>query len=238
MSRYTTGELARLGNVTVRTVQYYDTRGLLTPSELTEGGRRVYTDDDLKKLKTICFLRALGLSIDSIANLLTDDNAGSVIGILLEQQSRLLRDEIAERKEKLLAIEQLMQELKSLPQFSVEAIGDVAFTMKQHNQLRKVHMTMVAIGIFMDILQIASLLLWIFGGIWWPFAVCLPIVILCGILLTRLYYNKTAYICPQCHEVFRPKRMQFLFSAHTPRTRKLTCTGCGHEGFCVETYNE
>ena len=39
MSKYTTGELAKLCGVTVRTVQYYDTRGILIPSELSEGGR-------------------------------------------------------------------------------------------------------------------------------------------------------------------------------------------------------
>ena len=42
MPKYTTGEIARLCGVTVRTVQYYDSRGILTPSELTDGGRRLY----------------------------------------------------------------------------------------------------------------------------------------------------------------------------------------------------
>ena len=37
MSKYTTGEVAKLCGVTVRTVQYYDTRGILAPSELSEG---------------------------------------------------------------------------------------------------------------------------------------------------------------------------------------------------------
>ncbi|MCF0233183.1 MAG: MerR family transcriptional regulator, partial [Enterococcus sp.] len=54
---YSTGELAKLANVSVRTVQYYDKRGILKPSDVTEGGRRIYTDSDLDKLKTICFLR-------------------------------------------------------------------------------------------------------------------------------------------------------------------------------------
>lgn len=45
MSKYTTGEIAKLCGVSVRTVQYYDTRGILTPSELTEGGRRLYSED-------------------------------------------------------------------------------------------------------------------------------------------------------------------------------------------------
>ncbi|MFQ7110763.1 MAG: MerR family DNA-binding transcriptional regulator [Anaerovoracaceae bacterium] len=38
MSKYTTGEIAKLCGVSVRTVQYYDTRNILTPSELKENG--------------------------------------------------------------------------------------------------------------------------------------------------------------------------------------------------------
>ena len=34
MSKYTTGEMAKLCNVTVRAVQFYDTKGLLIPSDL------------------------------------------------------------------------------------------------------------------------------------------------------------------------------------------------------------
>ena len=51
MSKYTTGEMAKLCDVSVRTVQYYDSRKLLVPSELSEGGRRLYSEDDLRKLK-------------------------------------------------------------------------------------------------------------------------------------------------------------------------------------------
>ena len=51
MSHYTTGEIAKLCGVTIRTVQYYDSRGILVPSELSEGGRRLYSENDLKKMK-------------------------------------------------------------------------------------------------------------------------------------------------------------------------------------------
>ena len=50
MSKYTTGEIAKLCGVSVRTVQYYDERGILIPSELSEGGRRLYSEDDYKKI--------------------------------------------------------------------------------------------------------------------------------------------------------------------------------------------
>ena len=91
MSKYTTGEIAKLCGVSVRTVQYYDTRGILTPSELSEGGRRLYSEDDFKRMKIICFLRDAGISINSIGELLSEDDPGSVIAVLLEQQEQLLR---------------------------------------------------------------------------------------------------------------------------------------------------
>ena len=48
---YSTGEIAKLCGITVRTVQYYDQRGLLIPTELSEGGRRMYTSEDVEKLR-------------------------------------------------------------------------------------------------------------------------------------------------------------------------------------------
>ena len=77
MSKYTTRELAKLCSVTVRTVQYYDTRGILIPSELSEGGRRLYSDDDLRRMKIICFLRqykkkATGIMIIRIIVMISD----------------------------------------------------------------------------------------------------------------------------------------------------------------------
>ena len=79
MSKFTTGEMAKLCGVTVRTVQYYDTRGILVPGELSEGGRRLYSEDDVKRMKIICFLRELGLSaammfVPTIGVLLSDNS--------------------------------------------------------------------------------------------------------------------------------------------------------------------
>ena len=52
----------------------------------------------------------------------------------------------------------------------------------------------------------------------------------------RYYHRKVAYICPQCHSIFRPGMKEFTFASHTLRTRRLTCTCCGHKGFCIETW--
>ncbi len=238
MSKYTTGEAAKLCGVTVRTVQYYDTRGILAPSELTEGGRRVYSEQDLKRLRIICFLRDLGLSINAISQILSEEDPGSVISLLLEQQKNSLKAEIGEKQEKLDRLETLLHELKSVQNLSVESIGDAAYTMTNKKKLRKIHRMLFLAAIPLSVLQWASIILWIVRGIWWLFAAWAVIAIPWGVVLSRYYFKKVAYICPQCHAVFRPSFKEAFFAAHTPATRKLTCTSCGHHGFCVEVAAE
>ena len=121
MSKYTTGEIAKLCGVSVRTVQYYDSRNILIPSELSEGGRRLYSEQDLKRMKIICFLRDAGISINSIGELLSEDNPGSVISVLLEQQEQLLQEEVSERKAKLEMIDGIRRELKSIDALPVRS---------------------------------------------------------------------------------------------------------------------
>ena len=234
MSNYTTGEAAKRCGVSVRTIQYYDTRGIVSPSQLTEGGRRLYSEENLKALQTVCFLRSLGLGLEAIRQLMEDDNSQQVISLLLERRAAELRQELEERRQQLDTLNQLMAAGKQFPNLSPETIGDIAFAMKRRKQLRKLHLTLLLMGILMDLLQIGTVLLWIFRHTWIPFVCCLPWVLALGVGLTALYYRGTAYLCPQCHRVFRPGLREFLFSAHTPSTRKLTCPHCGHRGFFVE----
>lgn len=234
MSNYTTGEAAKRCGVSVRTIQYYDTRGIVSPSQLTEGGRRLYSEENLRALQTVCFLRSLGLGLEAIRQLMADDNSQQVISLLLERRASELRQEIEEHRQQLDTLNQLLAAGRQFPSLSPETIGDIAFAMKRNKQLRKLHLTLLLIGLFMDALQIGAVLLWIFRHTWIPFVCCLPCVLALGVGLTALYYRGTAYLCPQCHRVFRPALREFLFSAHTPSTRKLTCPHCGHLGFCVE----
>ena len=238
MSKYTTGEIAKLCGVSVRTVQYYDTRGILVPTELTEGGRRLYSEDDLKRMKIICFLRDLGLPIDSISQILSEDDPGSVIVLLLEQQEQALKEEIGERQKKLDKLEALRRELKSVEKVSVESIGDIAYTMTNKKKLRKIHMTMLVTGLPIAVFQWTSIVLWITKGLWWLFALWATIAVPWAILISRYYFRSVSYLCPQCHTVFRPTFKEAFFARHTPATRKLTCTSCGHHGFCVEVARE
>lgn len=236
MSNYTTGELARLCGVSVRTVQYYDTRGVLSPTELSEGGRRIYTDEDLKKMRSVCFLRELGIPLGRIADIMREENAEEVIGAILSEQKKRLVSEMEEIQSRLDMLEGAERLLSSAECVSVESIADVAHIMENKQKLKKVHKTMLLTGIPLSVYQIVSIVLWITHGFWWLFAIWGAIAVPYGIVISLYYFRRVSYVCPSCHEVFVPKFKEAFFAAHTPYTRKLTCPRCGHRGYCVETY--
>ena len=238
MAKYTMGEAAKLCGVTVRTVQYYDARDILKPSELSEGGRRLYSGADIRRLRIICFLREAGLSINSISDLLSESDPGSVINTLLDEQERILCDEMTERQARLDRVEGIRRELKRVENFSVESLGDIAYTMENRKQSRQMHMIMLLAGIPMATMEWGAVSLWIVTGIWWPFALYALMIVPFGVWIMRFYRGRVGYICPECHEVFNPSMKQLFCSRHTPAMRRLICPHCGYQGFCVEIYKK
>src|SRR3989304_3715455 len=65
---YSIGELARMVNLSQRTIRYYEEIGLLHSVRRIENGKRVYTDDD-RRLKFINRLKVLGLSLAEMVKL-------------------------------------------------------------------------------------------------------------------------------------------------------------------------
>lgn len=64
------GDLARATGNTVRTIRFYEEEGLLRPAEISDGGHRRYTEDELERLRLITDLRELGLALGEIRTLL------------------------------------------------------------------------------------------------------------------------------------------------------------------------
>jgi len=94
---YTVGELAKRCGVTVRTLQYYDTEGLLSPMEYSEGGRRLYGREDIIRLHQILFLKSFGFSLEKIRDRMMAEESPKELARILSKQ----RDVILEQRKKL-----------------------------------------------------------------------------------------------------------------------------------------
>ena len=171
--------------MTVRTVQYYDTRGVLVPSALS---------------------------------------------LLLEQQEAALREEIQAQEDRLRKLTELRAALRGAENFSVDSIGDIAYTMNNKNKLRRIHTAALLTGLPLTLLQWTSIFLWIIKGIWQLFALWAVLAIPWGVLISRWYFRKADYLCPECHAVFKPSFREAFLARHTPAARKLTCPHCGRRG--------
>lgn len=107
MTTYLTGELAKIGNVSLRTLRYYDKIGLLKPSSMAKNGYRQYTDDDLIQLQKILLLKKLGFSLEEIELLLLEkeqtwiDSLEEQISLVDQkiQYFQLLKETIRKTKE-------------------------------------------------------------------------------------------------------------------------------------------
>ena len=69
VGQYRIGELAAKVGLTERTIRYYEELGLLESVKRLEGGVRVYTDDDVRRLKYIGKLKMLGLTLQEMLEL-------------------------------------------------------------------------------------------------------------------------------------------------------------------------
>lgn len=66
MEQYRIGELAKKCKVTVRTIRYYESLGLLKTQSRTDGGQRLYSDEDVVYVNRITELKELDFTLQEI----------------------------------------------------------------------------------------------------------------------------------------------------------------------------
>ena len=86
-------EAAAFAGVSARVLRHYDEIGLLQPSERSDAGYRMYSDDDLLTLQRIVAYRTMGMGLEEIRTLLGAAPADAMEQ--LEQQERTLRSAMA-----------------------------------------------------------------------------------------------------------------------------------------------
>lgn len=237
MAEHTTGELAKLCGVTVRTVQYYDKKGLLCPSAQTEGGNRLYSEDDAQELRFIILLKSLGLGLAQIKGVLESPNRATVAKMLLEEERETLEDELADKQEQATRLDAMLLDIDLTGGISIKSNTDMAIHMQDTKFRRKAFAVMIVFGILMDVLWIGTLVYSILTGAWWTFGAGLTAAIIIGALVVRFYWRHTTYLCSDCSGEFKPKFAQWFFASHKLKLRKLTCACCGTKDWCVERWH-
>ncbi|MEU8510366.1 MerR family transcriptional regulator [Kitasatospora sp. NPDC048722] len=126
---WSVGQVSGFAGVTIRTLHHYDRSGLLSPSERSPAGYRLYNTADLARLQQILFYRELGFPLDEIATILADPQATALDHLLARRDA--LAGQIA-RLQKLVEVAERAIEVRRLgvdltPEERFEVFGDVVF---------------------------------------------------------------------------------------------------------------
>lgn len=130
----TVGEVAKKMGVTVRTLQYYDKEGLLSPSAESEGGRRLYTDKDLVLLHQIISLKSLGFSLKDIKGRLNSLKTPAEVANALTEQADDIHQKIEQLQASLSEIEQLKTEVLQMQTVNFKKYADIIVNLQMKNE--------------------------------------------------------------------------------------------------------
>lgn len=233
--RYTIGEAAKKLQISTRTLRYYDEKDLVRPAYIKENGYRFYSEEQIRQIELIIFLKELGFSLKQIKMLIQDEHGSQSLELLLKEQYQENQRKIDEISKKQAKIEHL-QKIKLLPAVLTNYSG-ITDIMRKENRLSALRRKMI----FWCILLILGELIGI--SLLYAFKLQLSVAVI-GIAtigagaLSKYYYDNVEYVCPNCGDVFIPSFLAFNLAPHTPKFRKLTCPKCGKKSYCLEISRE
>jgi DNA-binding transcriptional MerR regulator len=106
---YSIGDLARKFDVTLRTLRFYESRGLLSPSR--QGLHRRYGRQDADRLTVILKAKRLGFTLTEIGEMIATDG-GEASGHALRLSRKKCLEQIALFERKLAETEEALAELR------------------------------------------------------------------------------------------------------------------------------
>lgn len=117
------GDFSRLSRVSVKALRYYDELGLLKPVSVNRfTGYRYYSADQLPKLNRIIGLKNLGLSLEEVAQLLTDNLSSEQIMGLLHDKRAEIRKRMHDEQRRLERVEEWLKQFEkegTMPSYDV-----------------------------------------------------------------------------------------------------------------------
>ncbi len=217
---YSTGELAQACGVTVRTVQYYDEKSLLSPSASV-----LASDVSTTVLRDILEAQDARLAAELEQRSLARQRIATMIASL-DATGELPAQTIPD-------MEAIMQNVTTPTTNTTPQPAPERPSMWK-SELAPFYKTMLVVGIAIDVVQVAAIVWWVTTGDWRPFAIVMPLALVVAALLVRAYRAHTAYLCPHCRRAFVPRAAEWFFARHTPTTRRVTCTHCHTKDWCAE----
>ena len=122
------GEFSKMMQVTVKTLRYYEQKGLLLPDEVDEWtGYRYYSIDQMQRLQAIRDLQRLGFSLDEIKDLFEENSCTPSIRQMdekIEETKRQLKQLIA-RRDQLLAWRNSRKQITKMEKFKIQSLPEI-----------------------------------------------------------------------------------------------------------------
>jgi DNA-binding transcriptional MerR regulator len=118
-----TGDMARLSNNTLRTVRFYEEEGILRPLQRSEGGHRLFEPKELERLLLVTDLRAAGLSLGEIKQLLELKQHASSGADAAHKVTLVLAERVRELELRIAALARLRDDLARTAGIVAEACG-------------------------------------------------------------------------------------------------------------------
>ena len=107
----TIGEVAKLSEVNIQTIRFYERKGIVLPDARSDSGYRQYTDDAVRRVRFIKHAQEIGFSLREISDLLAlrvDDDTACA-----EVRSRA-EEKLSDVEQKIRKLKQVKQALKGL----------------------------------------------------------------------------------------------------------------------------
>ena len=108
-TEFTIGELASAASVPTSTVRYYERAGLLRPSARSASNYRLYSPEDLERLRFIRAAQATGFTLEHVTQLLKPAACGKVQTLIEERLAQ-----VAERMKALRHVQRVLQTTRSI----------------------------------------------------------------------------------------------------------------------------
>ena len=128
------GELAKKAGISINALRYYHKEGLLSPSSKSEGGYRLYNDQDMVRLIQIQTLKELGFTLSEIKKHLTTlDNPADMVTALTEHETAIEK-RIEILLDSLKAIHALKVEVEQMQTMDFKRYADILANLQMKNE--------------------------------------------------------------------------------------------------------